>query len=229
MGDAPQRHLRRPELDATGATPTQPQGPFQYPTGHATWKDDDSMAAHGAKGKRIQIRGVVTGTDRRPVPGALLELWQATSTGKYPHPKDVNTRGVLDPALHHYIRVRTDAHGVYSFSTIKPGGYPVPLGNGREWRRPSHIHYRVTADGFTQLVTQLYFEEEGDENDRDELQRLLTPEQRRQLRIDLSPSGEGCFNVVLSESGYPGVGIHVRPWDMGLEVGSQYQSATAKL
>lgn len=79
-------------------------------------------------------------------------------------------------------------------------------------------------------MTQLYFSEDEEANEKDELQRLLTAEQRRQLRVTLNSSGEGVFNIALSRLGYPGVGKNVRPWDMGINVETKYrEGTTAKL
>jgi catechol 1,2-dioxygenase len=46
----------------------------------------------------------------------------------------------------------TDEKGVYSFTTILPGKYL----NG-ELYRPAHIHFRVTAPGYREIISQIYF------------------------------------------------------------------------
>ena len=50
----------------------------------------------------------------------------------------------------------TDHHGNYRFKTIVPGFYPADLESGLY--RPPHIHFLVSATGFPQLVTQMYFD-----------------------------------------------------------------------
>lgn len=45
----------------------------------------------------------------------------------------------------------TDAQGNYSFESIRPGLYPG---------RPRHFHYRITANGYKTLVTQIYFKDD---------------------------------------------------------------------
>eukprot|EP01062_Namystynia_karyoxenos_P015000 TRINITY_DN15436_c0_g2_i1.p1 TRINITY_DN15436_c0_g2~~TRINITY_DN15436_c0_g2_i1.p1 ORF type:complete len:247 (+),score=76.31 TRINITY_DN15436_c0_g2_i1:92-742(+) len=209
-------------------TPGQSLGPFQHPAGSREYLDTDVLALPSAEGQHIRVRGRVTNCEGEPVPGAVLELWQATSTGRYAHPKDPATTGRLDPGVRHYIRVRAGANGEYSFSTVKPGGYPVPLSGNAEWVRPPHIHYRVYAPGYQELVTQVYFDREAD-NETDRLQLLLTPEQRKQLRMVPTPDGQYEFNPALSTTGYPGPPHRWRPWDAGLAVSKEYGEATAKL
>ena len=92
----------------------------------------------------------------RPVPGALLEFWQANAGGRYRHKKDTYL-APIDPNFGGCGRALSDDTGYYYFRTVKPGPYP--------WRnfvnswRPAHIHFSVFGSGFAQrLITQMYFE-----------------------------------------------------------------------
>lgn len=182
-----------------------------------------------AEGEHIRVQGTVTGVvGGEAIPESILEIWQATSTGKYPHEKDIYTGGRLDEHVHHYIRIQADSAGRYEFSTIKPGGYPVPLAGGDSWWRAPHIHFRVSAPNYKTLVTQLYFADEKEANQNDKLQQLLTPPQRDILQREVE-QGLLTFPIVLSVNGYPGVGPDVRPWDMGLQVRTDYVDATEHL
>ena len=58
--------------------------------------------------------------------------------------------------------------GSYTFKTIIPGFYPANLNSG--WFRPPHIHFMVSAMGHEQLVTQMYFK--GDIENNDFIQKL---------------------------------------------------------
>jgi protocatechuate 3,4-dioxygenase beta subunit len=49
-------------------------------------------------------------------------------------------------------KLRTEADGRYHVRTVLPGRYL----NGAQYR-PSHIHVKLRAPGFTELTTQLYF------------------------------------------------------------------------
>lgn len=81
---------------------------------------------------------VLTGTVRsaktcRPIAHAKLELWLA------------NPRGAYDDA--HRATLRASRAGRYRFESNRP----VPYAG-----RPPHIHIRVSARGFSVLVTQHY-------------------------------------------------------------------------
>ena len=109
-----------------------------------------------AIGERIVVHGRVLDEGARPVPGTLIEIWQANAGGRYRHVKD-GYLAALDPNFGGCGRVLSDAEGRYSFRTIRPGPYPWP-NNGCEWR-PAHIHLSIFGQAFAQrLVTQLYFE-----------------------------------------------------------------------
>ena len=123
-------------------------------------KDDDlilNFATSGLPiGERIVVHGQVRDTFGRPVPNALIEVWQANASGRYRHPKD-SYIGALDPNFGGCGRVLTDADGHYRYRTIKPGPYPW-RNRINEWR-PSHIHYALSGSGWAQrLITQMYFE-----------------------------------------------------------------------
>lgn len=107
-------------------------------------------------GQRIIVHGRVLDEDRRPVPGALLEFWQANAGGRYRHKKETYL-APLDPNFGGCGRTITAADGSYRLRTIKPGPYPWPNGVN-DWR-PAHIHFSVFGHGFAQrLITQMYFE-----------------------------------------------------------------------
>jgi protocatechuate 3,4-dioxygenase beta subunit len=108
-----------------------------------------------AVGQRIIVTGRVLDTGGRPIPGSLVELWQANSSGRYRHVGD-NWPGTLDPNFTGGGRCLTDTDGAYRFTTIKPGAYP--WGNHPNAWRPAHLHFSLFGRSFTQrLVTQMYF------------------------------------------------------------------------
>ncbi len=108
-----------------------------------------------AMGSLIRVSGRVLDEDGRPVPGAVVEIWQANAAGRYAHPLD-RRDAPLDPHFLGNGRCCADAEGRYAFFTIKPGAYPVP-DSGRWWR-PPHIHFSVLGPGsLSRLVTQMYF------------------------------------------------------------------------
>ena len=109
-----------------------------------------------AIGERIIMHGRVLDETGRPVPGVLVEIWQANAGGRYRHKKD-GYLAPLDPNFGGCGRTVTNEAGRYEFLTIRPGAYPWPNGMN-EWR-PMHIHVSVFGSGFGQrLITQMYFE-----------------------------------------------------------------------
>ncbi len=107
-------------------------------------------------GQRIILHGRVLDENARPVPNALIEIWQANAGGRYRHRNDTYL-APIDPNFGGCGRTLSDADGRYAFRTIKPGPYP--------WRnyvnswRPAHIHISIFGRAFAQrLITQIYFE-----------------------------------------------------------------------
>ena len=95
-------------------------------------------------GTTLTINGTVYGVDcETPLENAKVEIWHADDAGEYDNTSnDFEFRGT----------VSSDSSGKYEFSTIVPGRYL----NGSTYR-PSHIHFKITASGHKELVTQLYF------------------------------------------------------------------------
>ena len=120
--------------------------------------DDADLTAGRAGeplGERIVVTGRVLDEDGRPVPGALIEVWQANAAGRYIHEVDQHP-APLDPNFTGAGRTISGSNGSYRFVTVKPGAYPW-RNHPNAWR-PAHIHFSVFGRAFTQrLVTQMYF------------------------------------------------------------------------
>jgi hypothetical protein len=85
-------------------------------------------------GEGYVLEGKVrSAADCAPVPGARVELWLAGPDGRY--------------ADRYRATIHSNSDGGYRFESH----YPPPYAG-----RPSHIHIRVTAQGFAELVTQHY-------------------------------------------------------------------------
>ena len=76
---------------------------------------------------------------------AEVEIWNADEEGVYDTSEAYIFRG----------KSITKTDGSYRFKTIIPGRYL----NGSVYR-PSHIHFRITAPGHQELVSQIYFKED---------------------------------------------------------------------
>jgi hydroxyquinol 1,2-dioxygenase len=138
------------------ATASTVFGPF-YVEGSPAIENGDDLA-NGAPGQPCLVSGRVLDTSGRPIAGALVETWQADEDGFYDVQKDVDgpqNRGHLT----------TDAEGNYSFWAVRPVAYPIPSdgpvgellrAGGRGPMRPAHIHFMVTAPGFSRLITHVF-------------------------------------------------------------------------
>ena len=106
-------------------------------------------------GERIIVTGRVLDESGRPVPGTLIEIWQANAAGRYIHKNDQHP-APLDPNFLGAGRIVTNENGEYRFISIKPGAYPWK-NHPNAWR-PAHIHFSLIGRNFTErLVTQMYF------------------------------------------------------------------------
>jgi protocatechuate 3,4-dioxygenase, beta subunit len=137
------------------ATPQDALGPFYPPKW--TGEIDSDLVAFGTgtytDGTPLSITGVVRGTDGKAIANAQLEIWQTDNTGRYRHPDD-DGEGPAKRGFQGFGRALTDADGRYRFRTIKPVLYSG---------RPPHVHFRVVASGFKELVTQMYFADNNKE------------------------------------------------------------------
>jgi protocatechuate 3,4-dioxygenase beta subunit len=124
------------------ATISQTEGPFYKPNS----PQRTSLREPGISGTPLTVTGYVLSTNCQPIAHALLDFWQADSSGNYDN-AGFRLRG------HQY----TDNHGRYSLDTIVPGEYPG---------RTRHIHVKVHAPNGSVLTTQLYFPGEA-RNDSD--------------------------------------------------------------
>jgi protocatechuate 3,4-dioxygenase beta subunit len=106
----------------------------------------------GIEGERLIITGKVMDMRCQPLKGAILDIWQANSTGEYDN-KGFTLRG----------KVKTNNDGIYIIDTIIPKEY----GQG-DITRPGHIHLKVGVPNQPTLTTQLYFEGDPYLTDRED-------------------------------------------------------------
>ena len=118
------------------------EGPF-YTANPPTIPSDNQLAPANEPGTRLIISGVVRTLDcSQVIPNAEIDIWHADASGAYDNTGGYHLRG----------KTTSNSQGVYIFETIQPGKYL----NGNQYR-PSHIHIKVTAPGFSTLTTQIYF------------------------------------------------------------------------
>jgi catechol 1,2-dioxygenase len=143
-----------------GATETTANllGPF--------WRLDSPPTESGGSIVRSPTPGPelfcnITVVDRagKPVADAEVDVWQSSTEGLYenqdPTQADMNLRG----------KFATDAQGRFSFRSIKPAGYPIPINGpvgdllraqGRHNMRPAHLHFLIYKPGFKTHISQVY-------------------------------------------------------------------------
>ena len=120
-------------------------------------EDADLTRQHRGEplGERIILSGRVLDSDGRPVPGTLVEIWQANAAGRYVDPGDDHP-APLDPNFTGAGRCLTDTSGTYRFVTVRPGAYPW-RNHHNAWR-PAHVHFSLFGPELgSRVVTQMYF------------------------------------------------------------------------
>jgi protocatechuate 3,4-dioxygenase alpha subunit len=126
-------------------TPSQTVGPF-FAIG-LPWPDGPHVVPEGTAGA-IWLRGRVLDGERRPVPDALVETWQADPSGRYE-----------TPGFRGFGRCPTDEEGAWAIHTVKPGG----VGG-----QSSHVAVALFARGLlNHVVTRMYFDDEPEANAAD--------------------------------------------------------------
>lgn len=156
-------------------TPSQTVGPF-YSIG-LTGRTMNVLAADGTAGERIRIEGLVLDGDGKPIPDAMVEIWQANSYGRYNHPDDKQEKP-LDSSFLGWGRSGTDEKCFYSFETIKPG--PVP-GAGGSVQAP-HVNFVIFARGMLRhAYTRMYFADEAANASDPVLNSIKSKKRRRTL------------------------------------------------
>jgi hydroxyquinol 1,2-dioxygenase len=138
------------------ATPATVLGPF-----HIEGSPELGFGAdmsQGIEGEPLYVHGVVRDLDGKPVPGAVLDVWQADADGAYEAQLEVD-----EARLRGKFASRDD--GSYCVRTIAPKGYTIPMDGtvgdliertDISYYRPAHVHFLVTAPGFEPLITHLF-------------------------------------------------------------------------
>lgn len=164
-------------------TTTDILGPFYRP--NAPVRSD--MRIKNAMGQLVELSGQVKHKDcKTPLKNACVELWHCDGNGVYDNES---------PEFKYRAKTYCDEKGNYSFKTILP--VPYDVGNGTI--RPAHFHMMISAAGYQNLITQLYFT--GDKNiDKDP--SASSPAAKRRI-LDTKNDDTGgktvWFNVTMME------------------------------
>jgi protocatechuate 3,4-dioxygenase beta subunit len=133
-------------------------GPF-WRAGAPRMQNGESIVRSPTPGLPLFFTGRIVDLQGRPVAGAMIDVWHASPKGLYenqdPGQAEWNLRG----------RFTSDANGVFSYRSIKPAGYPVPMdgptgallrAQGRHPFRPAHLHSLIYKPGFKTMTSQIY-------------------------------------------------------------------------
>jgi protocatechuate 3,4-dioxygenase, beta subunit len=169
-------------------TPQDVEGPY-YPKTWAGDVDNDLTTFNGrtyAAGVAMALSGRVRADTGEPLKNAMVEIWQIDDAGEYRHP-DFGGEGPARRGFQGYGRMRTPESGLYTFKTIKPIGYSG---------RPPHVHFKVIAEGYQTLITEMYFA--GDNAEGSLYQRLFGgfSQERDRLTVVAKPNHSGAQNSV---------------------------------
>ncbi|QEE43754.1 catechol 1,2-dioxygenase (plasmid) [Rhizobium sp. WL3] len=114
-------------------------------------------------GQTLIMHGVVHDADKKPMPGAKVEVWHCDTRGFYSHFDPTGKQAPFNMRR----TIIADDNGRYKFQSILPSGYGVPPGSptekllsalGRHGQRPAHIHFFISAPGHRKLTTQINIE-----------------------------------------------------------------------
>ncbi|MEV6497052.1 intradiol ring-cleavage dioxygenase [Streptomyces prunicolor] len=143
---------------AAGSTESTVLGPF-----HMTESPVRELGANidlVGGGEPCVVSGRIVSGDGTPLPGAVLDVWQADGNGFY----DVQ-RPDLQPPGNGRGLFTTDAEGRFWFRTCVPSPYPIPTdgpvgellkATGRHPYRPAHIHFIASAEDHTPVTTHIF-------------------------------------------------------------------------
>jgi len=141
-------------------------GPFWRMNSPRT-ENGGSIVRSPTPGPALFVNCWLRDTKGAPIAGAEVDVWHSSPEGFYeqqdPNQADMNLRG----------KFMTDGQGHFSFRSVKPAGYPIPIdgpvgdlvrATGRHQYRPAHLHFLIIKQGFKTLISQIYV------NDDDKLE-----------------------------------------------------------
>jgi len=143
-----------------GATEATVLGPFFAHGAKEYGYGGDLREGCTVKGEDVWVSGRVLGTNGKPVPNAVIDVWQAKADGIY---------DVQEPDAEFELRgrVKANARGEYAFASYKPKFYSIPMdgpvgdltrNTTNNHMRPAHMHAIASAPGYQQVITHVFVE-----------------------------------------------------------------------
>ncbi len=133
-------------------------GPFWRMNSPRT-ESGGSIVRSPTPGPAIFVNCWIKDQKGNPIEGAEVDVWHSSPEGFYeqqdPKQAPMNLRG----------KFMTDKEGHFSFRSVKPAGYPIPIdgpvgdlirAGKRHNFRPAHLHFLIFRQGFKTLISQIY-------------------------------------------------------------------------
>jgi hydroxyquinol 1,2-dioxygenase len=133
-------------------------GPFWRMNSPRT-ENGGSIVRSETPGPALFVTARVRDPAGRPIEAAEVDVWHSSPEGFYeqqdPKQAHMNLRG----------KFTTDKDGAFSFRSVKPAGYPIPIdgpagdfvrATQRHHYRPAHLHFLIYKPGFKTLISQVY-------------------------------------------------------------------------
>ncbi len=134
------------------------------------WRMHSPHTANGASIVRSPTPGPVLWVQARvhdmaglPIADAEVDVWHCAPTGFYENQLEARAQGQGEMNLRG--KFTTDSRGEFSFWSVKPIGYPIPVdgvvgqllaAQGRHPMRPAHVHALAFKPGYKTLISQVY-------------------------------------------------------------------------
>jgi len=133
-------------------------GPFWRMNSPRT-EDGGTIVRSPTPGPALFVNAWIHDPHGEPIAGAEVDVWHSSPKGLYENQDlgqaEMNLRG----------KFITDADGHFSFRSVKPAGYPIPIdgpvgellsAQKRHNFRPAHLHFLIYKPGFKTLISQVY-------------------------------------------------------------------------
>ena len=138
-------------------------GPFWRMNSPRT-ESGGSIVRSPTPGPALFVNAWVKDENGNPIEGAEVDFWHSSPEGFYeqqdPRQAPMNLRG----------KFITDKDGHFSFRSVKPAGYPIPIDGPvgdllraarRHNFRPAHLHFLIFKEGFKTLISQIYVNDDA--------------------------------------------------------------------
>jgi protocatechuate 3,4-dioxygenase beta subunit len=173
--------------------PTNAVATVNYPGARAVHPSNNLILPAGkaveAEGQKLIITGRVLDSQCKPVPEAVVELWQNSPFGRWLLAGD-DDLATSRPVFTGAGRTYTDIDGSFTFITAFPAPLNYSERKGKQvisWRRAPFVNVKIKAEGMPDLTTALFFSDDK-RNDSDTLYRKLSVSSRHEVTIRMQPS-----------------------------------------